>query len=216
MTLSCIGNCFWTLISAWWWYCRCGIYSLFPWNTLPLFACQSDHHCFGWQFSQTLCSCGNCRLIVQVSSCDYCYILCKWCGTYLAALLSIFKSCWLRSLYAHLIASQSSACLHPCSFPLWPLTCQCERTQHSLLVTLPNSCVPTYFSHSVMQAVIIQCFLALRVTVMFFCNGKLLLSCTNAVPLYRFQFIDNKAASASIFSCKVCMYTAVHNICMWW
>jgi hypothetical protein len=37
-----------------------------------------------------------------------------------------------------------------------------------------------------------------------------MLSCTNAVPLYRFQFIDNKAASASIFACKVCMCTAVH------
>jgi len=66
-------------LTAWCgWYCRWDIHNLFPWNTLAIVCLPKWSSLFGWQFSQTLCFRGNCRLIVQVSSCDYCYTSCKW------------------------------------------------------------------------------------------------------------------------------------------
>jgi hypothetical protein len=122
-----------------------------------------------------------------------------------------------KSLHARLIPPQPSACLHPYAVQLHPLTCLCECTQN---VHCDAYWQLTLF-HLWMPATIFQLFVtrqhdhptlhsALHGIPLHFYYRKLILSCTNAVPLYRLPF-GNEIGNAKILACEMCVHSSTYT-----
>lgn len=93
-------------------------------------------------------------------------------------------------MYAQLISSQSSTCLCPCTFHLQPLTCSnihccaCWQLTHCH-ISVPLLALQLFDK---VRCVYPLLPVDLHGTSMHFYHGNLLLSHTNAVPLYRLLF----------------------------